>query len=491
MKALFYKTLCAVLVLCLTLTLAPTAQGAEEVNPARQKVIDSMIAMGTVKWTAGANFSTKNGSSFIAGKVYYGIPYSQSSRSEINLSRVKNLIQLSGGRVYTDLGRNDCSYAVCTAMSKADDNVKNTKTADMNPGKNGFVKVGKYTFDTDKATTCKKNGKEKMFACYALLQPGDAIVRDGHTALVRAVDHANQKITFIEQSGSYYLYDANQGKTLKKVSAASEGNSTWHLNRVRTYENLFSGGYIPITCKALSGVAYQTHIPTAPTVAGALEPLYDAGAQEALFAMTVNDPELYSIVGKSCTVTDTATGAQTVQTVNQTVAVEQPTATVYLLVPNIGSPAEYQYEYHVTFANGTMLTTTGAFRAAPSEPAPQTDPPLTTPTDATPTDVSPTPTTPTDAAPTHTTPTDATPTHTTPMDATPTDAVPRPHGKGDVNGSGKIDPEDARLILRYSVGLERFSEAQRLAADADGSGRVEPSDARLVLRASVGLETLP
>ena len=63
---------------------------------------------------------------------------------------------------------------------------------------------------------------------------------------------------------------------------------------------------------------------------------------------------------------------------------------------------------------------------------------------------------------------------------------------GDADGNGKLTPEDARLILRTSVGLEKYSAGSRevLACDADHDGAVTPGDARLILRAVVGLEKL-
>ena len=62
--------------------------------------------------------------------------------------------------------------------------------------------------------------------------------------------------------------------------------------------------------------------------------------------------------------------------------------------------------------------------------------------------------------------------------------------KGDVNGDGKIQPEDARLTLRASVGFIRFASSAFAAADIDGDNEISPADARMILRASVGLEKL-
>lgn len=63
---------------------------------------------------------------------------------------------------------------------------------------------------------------------------------------------------------------------------------------------------------------------------------------------------------------------------------------------------------------------------------------------------------------------------------------------GDVDGNGRITPEDARLALRASVGLEQIQKDSEpfAAADVNNSGAIEPEDARLILRASVGLEFL-
>ncbi len=61
---------------------------------------------------------------------------------------------------------------------------------------------------------------------------------------------------------------------------------------------------------------------------------------------------------------------------------------------------------------------------------------------------------------------------------------------GDVDNDGKVSAADARLALRASVGLEKFTEIQTKTADADKDGKVSAADARLILRASVGLEKL-
>lgn len=62
---------------------------------------------------------------------------------------------------------------------------------------------------------------------------------------------------------------------------------------------------------------------------------------------------------------------------------------------------------------------------------------------------------------------------------------------GDVNLDGKVSSADARLALRYSVGLEdEFAPENKVAANADLRNGVTASDARLILRASVELEAI-
>ncbi len=61
---------------------------------------------------------------------------------------------------------------------------------------------------------------------------------------------------------------------------------------------------------------------------------------------------------------------------------------------------------------------------------------------------------------------------------------------GDIDANGTVTAADARLALRYSVGLEKFSQLQRTVADVDFNTKITASDARMILRASVGLEKL-
>ncbi len=62
---------------------------------------------------------------------------------------------------------------------------------------------------------------------------------------------------------------------------------------------------------------------------------------------------------------------------------------------------------------------------------------------------------------------------------------------GDADNDWRITTADARLALRYSVGLyDPLSPAQIRAMDVDRDGTVTTADARLILRTAVGLEQI-
>ncbi|MCH5197626.1 MAG: dockerin type I repeat-containing protein [Oscillospiraceae bacterium] len=71
----------------------------------------------------------------------------------------------------------------------------------------------------------------------------------------------------------------------------------------------------------------------------------------------------------------------------------------------------------------------------------------------------------------------------------PSDSEINDYIYGDLDVNGKINAADARLALRYAVGLEgEPSNIMRLIGDVNGSGLIDAADARLILRYSVGLE---
>ena len=58
---------------------------------------------------------------------------------------------------------------------------------------------------------------------------------------------------------------------------------------------------------------------------------------------------------------------------------------------------------------------------------------------------------------------------------------------GDANSDGVITSNDARMILRFSAKLEKFSNQQKNICDVDKNGYINAADARRVLRMAARL----
>lgn len=67
---------------------------------------------------------------------------------------------------------------------------------------------------------------------------------------------------------------------------------------------------------------------------------------------------------------------------------------------------------------------------------------------------------------------------------TVTDGSGSSGASGDVSGDGKMDVNDAVLVLQYAAGLTTFNQVQLKAADVSGNGRVGSEDAVLILQAA-------
>ena len=73
--------------------------------------------------------------------------------------------------------------------------------------------------------------------------------------------------------------------------------------------------------------------------------------------------------------------------------------------------------------------------------------------------------------------------------ATP-DITPTPQPKfelGDANMDGKVDLQDALVVLRAALGIENLSDEATTYADVDGDGKITLTDCSLVLKAALGI----
>ena len=227
--------------------LTPEEENAE----LRAEVVAYMRSMATIKWTPASDITYYNpdyGAMFKAGQTYYGVPYSQKVRSG---SYEKFSSYLNADGVYTGptdsttyIG-SDCSSAVSMAWRVFDPSLSLLGTYYMFPGRGKIVAVGDYSLTSGSRTAqvVSDNGRDVMYAAYACLQPGDAVLwykdTGGHVRLITSVDTANQCIYVIEQSGS------------AGYETPIAGNSTWRVDRKITFASLYDNGYIPISHSGL------------------------------------------------------------------------------------------------------------------------------------------------------------------------------------------------------------------------------------------------
>lgn len=60
---------------------------------------------------------------------------------------------------------------------------------------------------------------------------------------------------------------------------------------------------------------------------------------------------------------------------------------------------------------------------------------------------------------------------------------------GDVNGDGRVDTTDAKLVMQYDLGMFGDAALNMSVADVNGDGRVDTTDAKIIMQYDLGLIT--
>lgn len=205
--------------------------GNESIN--RQRAVDYMNKMATVKWTPSKTFLHWSGGRYwYAGTVYTGIPYTQKART-CDLEKFKS--NMSGNKYVGPSGQttylgNDCSSAVSMAYRKVYSSFPITWTGGMFPKESYIKQVGSYNAgkSTDAKSICSSNGINVMKRAYACLQKGDIVLCNTHVMMVTA--QYGDAVAVTHQT----TYDYGL-------------RSTWRVNERYSYTSLYNGGYIPVT----------------------------------------------------------------------------------------------------------------------------------------------------------------------------------------------------------------------------------------------------
>lgn len=214
-----------------------------------------------------------------AGRIYSGLPYTHASGSADSFLSygkpgrdgvyiLKGLASPSlngspGDKPYRycRVGT-DCADAVFWAWAKVSSSIRFTCTGDMTEV-NGCLKVGDYVCDDleykNTVKTVKANGEETMFAAYAQLQKGDALVMyngSGHAILVKKI-HVVYKDGKINPGKSFAVIHEQLGRSARKGKTYYDedlGEKVYILgttNNKFSFQKLYDNGYLPITCQEL------------------------------------------------------------------------------------------------------------------------------------------------------------------------------------------------------------------------------------------------
>ena len=219
-----------------------------------------------------------------ADRIYQGLPYTRATGTmgsfltfstgvdKDGVAQISGMGSdiLSGWQDNARMGGN-CAGTVQAAWSQVANSFDYTVTQHLTPAY-GFLRVGEYTSDDyehrDTGKNCEENGTDVMYAAYAKLQPGDAVVKSisdsNHVMLISGVYLAYNEdgtvsgrdsyVTIIDQTTAYQFKD-------QRIFNEELGQYVYQTHGVDveySFPQLFTKGYLPITCLELIDASVPT-----------------------------------------------------------------------------------------------------------------------------------------------------------------------------------------------------------------------------------------
>lgn len=275
-------------------TTAPTQASQEILSARRDQAEAYMRQMATVLWRASEDITYSNSSKSVdplmdslnnltvikAGRLYRGIPYTHAGSDTAALLEYagepdeKGIYTISGlpwQALNADYSSarigNDCSSAVGLSWGILGNSLKRiSKTKNLTENY-GYIPVGEYKTNAEAhpytVDVVVANGMNIMSKAYSQLQKADAVVNrnatdtNGHTMMIVTnetvygsngdIDPIRSHVTVLEQTS---------GRIEKQKCSYSEelGEDVYlvyYIDKKYTYNDLFTSGYLPVTCKEL------------------------------------------------------------------------------------------------------------------------------------------------------------------------------------------------------------------------------------------------
>ncbi len=195
--------------------------------------------------------------------TYAGLPYTNGASG---LFQFLEYYDPATGRVFGPTGEdfntllgNQCSASVIWALSAVASSMI-FHTSGMRRAE-GYFPVGDYDLpdvSVSSVEVCQDNGRETKYAAYALLRPADCITGDDHAVMAIepavVVKNADGSINGAE---SYVIIQDQRGNQRhEEVETTEDGERVRRAGRLSarlSFEYLFDGAYLPITCAEFMG----------------------------------------------------------------------------------------------------------------------------------------------------------------------------------------------------------------------------------------------
>ena len=238
----------------------------------RKMAVEYMYAMANIKWTAGIRLDYSFNSKSLVyepGKTYLGMVYNNNANG---FEAFLAILDGSNKHTGTDGGwdtspGNSCATSIRHAWQQISPTVNYGYSADMMPyyANTGILPVGNIDWSvyngSNTNSIIEKHDSQVIFQAYAMMLPGDALVRyldnGGHALMLTK----NPTVVYnsdntIDMNNSYlYLTDQNN-----RLHTRRQYPSSWEVDRAVSFASALADGFLPVTCaELLSG---QTATPT-------------------------------------------------------------------------------------------------------------------------------------------------------------------------------------------------------------------------------------
>lgn len=260
----------------------PMKKAGMDIDEARQVCVDFFRYAKTATWIPSDNYGIWSDATIHTdgsepdrhmdgGVVYGGLPYISWATGSIY--RLMDYIDTETGVVNMETAGdvplafgNQCANGAYVGFARVINSADYGVTAGMTVA-NDFLKVGDYQYleyisnwseSYNTTMVVQENGAEKMYECYAQMKAGDGIVywtTAGHVVMIATdpvvvrtedgkIDPIQSKVTVIDQAVKFVPYQHKDGD---QCQIAQNVDATW------TFQQLFSGKYLPFTFKEWTG----------------------------------------------------------------------------------------------------------------------------------------------------------------------------------------------------------------------------------------------